>query len=58
MRYLKESGCEEVKEGGSHTHVRNAKNGNLSTVPRHEDIQNPTAWRICRDLGIAKPPFR
>ena len=40
---------------GKHTVFWNPKNRQTSTVPRHTEIQDPLATKICRDLGIPRP---
>ena len=39
VKYLEQSGCTFVREGGSHTLYRNPSNGKVSTVPRHHDVK-------------------
>lgn len=52
VKYLEQSGCTFVREGGSHTLYRNPNNGKMSTVPRHPDIKEGLCRKICKDLGI------
>jgi len=40
------------REGSSHSWYVNTLNGNLSSVPRHSDINEITAMKICKQLGI------
>jgi mRNA interferase HicA len=54
IRYLAESGCYLVREGGSHSVYQNLKNDRTSTVPRHTEIPDLLAEKICKDLGIPK----
>jgi len=40
------------REGGSHSWYVNTATGNLSSVPRHADINEITAMKICKQLDI------
>jgi len=53
-RHLKNHGCSFKREGGSHTLWQN-KNGKCTTIPRHNEIKNPTARNICKELEIPMP---
>jgi predicted RNA binding protein YcfA (HicA-like mRNA interferase family) len=55
IRHLEAHGCAFVREGGSHTVYRNTASGKHSTVPRHWEIKEGLARKICRDLGIPQP---
>jgi mRNA interferase HicA len=55
LKYLREHGCEVVKEGGDHTWVRNEATRKKSFVPRHAEIKAGTVKGICRQLGIDPP---
>jgi len=55
VRHLERNGCEFDREGGKHTVYRNAATGRHSTVPRHREIKEGLARKICRDLGIPSP---
>lgn len=52
IRFLLEKGCIFVREGGKHTVFFNPLTKRSSTVPRHNDINDFLARKICRDLGI------
>ncbi len=52
IQYLKNHGCVKIREGKRHTVFYNPKNGRVSTVPRHREIDNFLAIKICKDLGI------
>lgn len=54
IRHLLKEGCVEVREGARHTVFLNPKTRGVSTVPRHNEIHNYLARKICRDLGIYK----
>lgn len=55
IRHLAEHDCELLREGGSHSIYVNAANLQVSTVPRHREINDFLARKICRDLGIPPP---
>ncbi len=48
-------GCELVREGGNHSWWGNPTNGRRSAVPRHSEVSDHLARKICRDLGIPDP---
>lgn len=54
LAYLSKQGCEFLREGKKHTVYFNSQNFKTSTVPRHREIDNSLARKICRDLGIKK----
>lgn len=58
VRHLEEYGCVLLREGGSHSVYINRQNGGLSTVPRHREVNNLLARKICRDLRVPDPPVR
>jgi predicted RNA binding protein YcfA (HicA-like mRNA interferase family) len=55
LRHLERQGCELLREGARHTVYINGRNGKVSTVPRHREINQFLARRICRDLDIPEP---
>ena len=54
LKHLKKHGCELLREGGRHTVYWNPECRRTSTVPRHTEIIDQLAWKICKDLGIEK----
>jgi predicted RNA binding protein YcfA (HicA-like mRNA interferase family) len=55
IRYIEKNGCEFLREGGDHTVYVNRKEKKVSTIPRHREIDEYLARRICRDLAIPPP---
>lgn len=55
LKHLKEHGCEFLREGSRHTMYVNREAGRSSAVPRHTEITNNMARKICKDLGIPSP---
>ncbi|MEX2168799.1 MAG: type II toxin-antitoxin system HicA family toxin [Pirellulales bacterium] len=53
--HLVDQGCELIREGGRHSWWGNPANGRRSSVPRHNEVQDALARKICRDLGVAVP---
>lgn len=55
IKHLVAHECQLLREGSRHSIWWNPANRKTSTVPRHGEIVEPTAHRICKDLGISKP---
>jgi len=55
IRYLEQHRCELLREGGSHSVYINRTARKTSTVPRHRDINDFLARKICRDLEVPEP---
>jgi mRNA interferase HicA len=55
LRHLETHGCELLREGGRHTIYVNRNNQATSAIPRHQEINNIVAKKICRDLGVPDP---
>jgi mRNA interferase HicA len=52
LKYLRQEGCTLVREGGKHSIFVNMTTRSISSVPRHQEINDFTARKICKDLGI------
>ncbi|OIP93925.1 type II toxin-antitoxin system HicA family toxin [bacterium] len=52
IAYLRSQGCELLREGGRHSWWQNRALNKRSSVPRHTEIGNDLARKICRDLGV------
>ena len=55
IRHLQRHGCDLLREGRRHTVYVNRAARKVSAVPRHRDINEFLARRICRDLEIPEP---
>jgi predicted RNA binding protein YcfA (HicA-like mRNA interferase family) len=55
VRHLLNNGCIFVREGARHSVFFNPLLKRSSTLPRHNEIHNELAKKICRDLGINSP---
>jgi predicted RNA binding protein YcfA (HicA-like mRNA interferase family) len=54
IKHLNTNKCYLKREGSKHSLFRNIENGKTTTVPRHPDIDDITAERICVQLEIPK----
>ena len=52
LRHLRRLGCVLKREGASHSLWTNPATGAVEAVPRHIEIPNLLARKICRGLGI------
>jgi mRNA interferase HicA len=55
IRHLEEHGCEFLREGKKHTVYVNRSAQASSTIPRHREIKDFLAIKICRDLQVPEP---
>ena len=55
LAHLKEHGCLFLREGTRHSVYWNPENRNTTAVPRHTEIADLLAKKICKDLGIPSP---
>jgi len=55
IRQLQKHGCDFLREGGDHTVYVNRLARKSSSVPRHREINDFLARKICDDLQIARP---
>lgn len=54
LRYLRQQGCDLLREGGRHSWWWNPANKRRSAIPRHQEIPELLANKICQDLGVEK----
>ena len=54
IRHLKKNGCHLLREGGNHSLWHNAERGTQTAVPRHTEIPNVLAQKICKELEIPR----
>jgi hypothetical protein len=52
LRHLRKHGCYLKREGREHSLLCNPKTGEVEAVPRHVEIANKLARKICRGLSI------
>jgi len=55
LKHLKQHGCELLREGKKHSVYWNPANQRTSSVPRHTEIVDKLAAKICKDLSIPTP---
>jgi mRNA interferase HicA len=56
IRHLRRLGCVLRREGKEHALRENPPTGHAEAVPRHSEIANLLAKRICRKLSVSDPP--
>lgn len=52
LRYLRKNGCYLKREGRSHSLWCNPNTGHIEAVPRHTEIPNKLAQKVCRSLSV------
>lgn len=55
VRHLEAHGCELKREGGEHSIYWRPDTGKRTAVPRHREIADLLARRICRQLEVPEP---
>ena len=55
VRHLESHGCYLLREGGKHSVFVNPATNATSAVPRHTEINDFLARKICRDLQVPEP---
>ena len=52
VRHLERNGCVLLREGAKHSVFVNRARNKSSTVPRHREINDFLAKKVCRDLEV------
>ncbi|MCA1568587.1 MAG: addiction module toxin, HicA family [Acidobacteria bacterium] len=52
LRHLRRHGCYLKREGSEHSLWTNPKTGAVEAIPRHTEISNLLAKKICRNLSV------
>ena len=52
LRHLRRHGCYLKREGSAHSLRANPNTGTVQAVPRHVEIPNLLARKICKALAI------
>jgi len=55
LKHLEENECILYREGKNHSIYCHIPTKKKTSVPRHPDIVETTAFDICKQLGISKP---
>ena len=58
LRHLRHEGCVLKREGRAHSLWLNPANGVVEAVPRHNEISDALAAKICRRLEIPRTERR
>lgn len=53
--HIKAEGGEFLREGKKHTIYIHRENNRSTAVPRHVEIHDRMARKICQDLGVPQP---
>jgi predicted RNA binding protein YcfA (HicA-like mRNA interferase family) len=56
IRHLEKQGCQLLREGSKHTVYVNRNVQASTSIPRHRQINDFLARKICRDLRVREPP--
>ena len=52
LKYLHSHECEFIREGSRHSWWWNPSQNKRSAIPRHAEIDDHLARKICKDIGI------
>jgi len=52
LRHLRRHGCYLKREGASHSLWCNPATGAVEAIPRHTEVSNVLARKICRNLSV------
>ena len=52
LRHLRRHGCFLKREGAAHSLWASPTNGKGEAIPRHTEVPNNLAQKICRSLGV------
>ena len=55
IKHLSKNNCYLLREGGRHSIFYNPGSGKTSAIPRHPEIKQFIAEKICKDLDIDIP---
>ena len=55
LKHLRGHGCILKREGSSHSLWENPQTGHVEAVPRHTEIPDRLAKKICRELSLPEP---
>lgn len=55
LKHLQNYGCKFVREGEEHSIWENPNKNRRTSIPRHREILDYTAEKICKQLNIPLP---
>lgn len=53
-KHFRKHGCTKKREGGNHSIWENKENKKISAVPRHREVKDLLAQKICKQLEISR----
>jgi len=54
LRHLRRHGCHLKREGRAHSLWANARTGQVEAIPRHVEIADKLARKICKGLSVVE----
>lgn len=54
LKYLRKNGCVLKREGASHSLWINPSAGGIESIPRHSEISDQLAKKICKGLSVPR----
>ena len=54
LRHLHAQGCQLLREGARHSWWQNPNQNKRPAIPRHTEIDDHLANKICKDLGVPR----
>lgn len=55
LQHLRRHGCILKREGASHSLWQNPLTGHVEAIPRHTEVSDLLAEKICKSLSIPSP---
>lgn len=55
IKHLERHRCLFFRQGGNHSVYKNLDSGKMTSVPRHREVKENLAKKVCDDLGIDRP---
>ena len=55
LKHLRKHGCILKREGSAHSLWCNPNTGAIEAIPRHTEIADRLARKICRGLSVPEP---
>ena len=52
LQHLRRHGCSLKREGAAHSLWMNPQTGAIEAIPRHNEISNRLARKICKGLSV------
>jgi mRNA interferase HicA len=52
LQHLRKHGCQLKREGAAHSLWTNPNTGAVEAIPRHGEISNVLAQKICQGLSV------